>query len=177
MLSMLVPCYFENYSKRFHTVFFRGGSSGQHKQFGSLCSGESVSSSRHQWGTGLRCPAACTGSWPTRQEGLKHHQQTGPGCCQGNCRPLWCESVCNIKVHLEPLDSAFAISVIFPISFFYWTGQCFQCQLFWLWTIWNLHHFPGCSCYWCECPLVVTGTCSPASEQCGCDLCPLCPGD
>lgn len=39
---------FEYESKRFHPVFSRGGSSGQHKRFGSLCSGESVGSSWYQ---------------------------------------------------------------------------------------------------------------------------------
>lgn len=82
----------------------RWDSPGQHQQFGPFCGGESVSSSRHQRGSGLQCPAACTGGWSVCQEGLMHHQQTGPGCCQGNCWPLWCEwlSVCNINLHIRP---------------------------------------------------------------------------
>lgn len=39
---------------------------------------------------------------------------------------------------------------------FFWTGQCFQCKLLRLRSVWSLHYFPGCICWWCECLIVVT---------------------
>lgn len=67
----------------------RWNSSGQHQQFGPLGGGGRVCSSRHQWSSGLQCPAAATGSCSARQEGLLCHQQTGARCGQGNDWTLW----------------------------------------------------------------------------------------
>lgn len=77
----------------------RWAPSAKHQQYCPLGGGEPVSGSRQRRGSGLQCAAAFTGSWSAYQEGLQLLQQTGPGCCQGNCWPLWCEwlSVCNLK--------------------------------------------------------------------------------
>lgn len=69
----------------------RWDSSAQHQQSGPFSLGQPVGTSRFQWSFGLQCVAVFTWSWSSCQEGIWRLQQTGPGCFQGNCWPLWRE--------------------------------------------------------------------------------------